>query len=153
MKNSLGSSRKCVLIICIQINVSCDARRSWCLFWVTGGPRRAPRPWARSRKARPSRRPSLFQGVTKWGTPWPRAKSRGTGRGEASPVRNALKWPGREPWNRRKDVMTFSIEIVKEGFMSKKYAFSGRTVKINPFCVYYNQTALNATPLYTIHMK
>jgi hypothetical protein len=34
---------------------------------------------------------------------------------------------GREPWNRRKDVMTFSIEIVKEGFMSKKYAFPGRT--------------------------
>jgi hypothetical protein len=29
--------------------------------------------------------------LTKWGTPWPRAKSRGTGRGEASPVRNALK--------------------------------------------------------------
>ncbi len=31
-----------------------------------------------------------------------------------------------EPWNRRKDVMTFSIEIVKEGFISKKYTFSGR---------------------------
>jgi hypothetical protein len=25
-------------------------------------------------------------------------------------------------------VMTFSIEIVEEGFISKKYAFSGRTI-------------------------
>jgi hypothetical protein len=27
--------------------------------------------------------------------------------------------------------MTFSIEIVKEGFMSKKYAFPGRTTYSN----------------------
>ena len=36
-------------------------------------------------------RPSSFQEVTEWGTPWLRAKSRRTGRGQASPVRNFLK--------------------------------------------------------------
>jgi hypothetical protein len=30
--------------------------------------------------------------------------------------------------------MTFSIEIVKEGFISKKYAFSGRTVNLITRC-------------------
>jgi hypothetical protein len=34
---------------------------------------------------------AVISGRYGWGTPWPRAKSRGTGRGEASPVRNALK--------------------------------------------------------------
>jgi hypothetical protein len=33
----------------------------------------------------------VISGCYEWGTPWPRAKSRGTGRGEASPVRNTLK--------------------------------------------------------------
>jgi hypothetical protein len=31
-------------------------------------------------------RPSSFQEVTQWGTPWPRANARGTERGEVSPV-------------------------------------------------------------------
>jgi hypothetical protein len=55
---------------------------------MPGGPRRA----------RPSRRPSSFQGVTEWGTPWLRsegAENSGGGRlarlRRASPVRNALK--------------------------------------------------------------
>ena len=47
-----------------------------------------------------------FNDVTEWGTPWLRANVRRTGRGEASPVRNFLKWPGREPWNERKGLRT-----------------------------------------------
>ena len=38
----------------------------------------------------PGGRPSSFHGVTEWGTRWPRAKARGTARGEACP-------PIREP--------------------------------------------------------
>jgi len=92
-------------------------RRPWRVFWVTGG------------------RPSLFQKVTEWGTPWPgphfkestwweqqralhrlyNCSSAATGedreqrRGLASPVRNALKWPGREPWNRKKPFTAFHM--------------------------------------------
>jgi hypothetical protein len=33
--------------------------------------------------------------------------------------------------------MTFSIEIVKEGFISKKYAFSGRTEKDSARILYF----------------
>jgi hypothetical protein len=34
----------------------------------------------------PGGRPSSFQGVTEWGTRWPRAIARGTARGEAVPA-------------------------------------------------------------------
>ncbi len=41
--------------------------------------------------------------------------------------------------------MTFSIEIVKEGFMSKKYAFPGRTKCVTRV----PERLLPLTPVYT----
>jgi len=39
-------------------------------------------------------RPSSFHGVTEWGTRWPRAKARGTARGEGHKQAGRLAAPG-----------------------------------------------------------
>jgi len=84
---------------------------------VTGGPRRASRPRARGRKARPSRRALFFRNVSMGEIP-PEA-----GRKQNSPVATLLKRLSPDPWIGKLKKSLSSLmkyELFKDLIVSKK---------------------------------